>query len=727
MHKKQRIIRPARNEAGHRSATRGALLPALIATGAWGLAATPAAALQLGELEVNSNLGQPLRASIAFALSPNEQLQNYCIFLKPAAGGAAMPALTSARLTVANGRINIAGAAPLNEPIASLGIAIDCPYTANLTRDYTLMVDPAPVTAPAVRYAAAEPARPLPAARGGQPAVAQAATPASTATPPTSVTPRPSAPVAAASAPTAPIAAGTAYRVQAGDSLSGIASRVEDRNVGLWPAVEQIFAANPDAFVGGNIDRLKAGATLDIPAFGHSESAAGDRVALAEPTPARSGTAYAGFTAPAQNEPVVQADFAVAEAAEATPQATTLDVASADSPALAQAVVLPATPAPAEAVTEPPAERRITRVEPLPGARPDAANWSAASSSNSEIESPASATPWMWFAGGALFGGLLAFVGVRLRRTPPAPEPAPRYADDDPTQENEIIDLHNLDATATGRQPMLDADLDSGAGFDDVEVAEDFGFSTTRDLGAALDVDLSEVAAGGLADTGQRRRRDDASILLEEIPPQRDDVSETGQYDLSMVVDATRQRFQEEWDDTAKDLKAVAEDKAPAATEETAVLAADDIVADATAENPELTIEQERDFAVLEQDYEDELSATQILEKEVLKASAELQESIGRGTVDDEALTSEQTAILSESTATSLLDENALLASSEENEDEVAADDLTAVIPSAREESKDIDDTIAETEITETLSVAENDDTAALSESGLYRTGKFGG
>ncbi|MDH3812406.1 MAG: hypothetical protein OEU60_11930, partial [Gammaproteobacteria bacterium] len=48
-------------------ATTRALLP-LVAIGG-GLAVTPAMALELGELTVQSSLGQPLRASIAYALA----------------------------------------------------------------------------------------------------------------------------------------------------------------------------------------------------------------------------------------------------------------------------------------------------------------------------------------------------------------------------------------------------------------------------------------------------------------------------------------------------------------------------------------------------------------------------------------------------------------------------------------------------------------------------------
>lgn len=55
------------------------LLP-LFAVGS-SLVAGPAAAIELGEATVQSQLGQPLRASIAFALAPKEKLAEYCISL----------------------------------------------------------------------------------------------------------------------------------------------------------------------------------------------------------------------------------------------------------------------------------------------------------------------------------------------------------------------------------------------------------------------------------------------------------------------------------------------------------------------------------------------------------------------------------------------------------------------------------------------------------------------
>jgi hypothetical protein len=76
-HKNKRLSTAKRNRNKQ-------ILPALVAVGgACGLATTPASALELGEITVDSSLGQPLRASIAYALNPNEQMFDFCIFLKP--------------------------------------------------------------------------------------------------------------------------------------------------------------------------------------------------------------------------------------------------------------------------------------------------------------------------------------------------------------------------------------------------------------------------------------------------------------------------------------------------------------------------------------------------------------------------------------------------------------------------------------------------------------------
>ena len=91
-----------------RSGTRKAGLSALVAAGS-GLAVGSAAALELGELQVQSTLGQPLRASIAYALSPNEIIDARCIAIRPA--GSDLPGLHNATVRVSKGIISITGAA----------------------------------------------------------------------------------------------------------------------------------------------------------------------------------------------------------------------------------------------------------------------------------------------------------------------------------------------------------------------------------------------------------------------------------------------------------------------------------------------------------------------------------------------------------------------------------------------------------------------------------------
>ena len=69
-----------------------------------------------------------------------------------------------------------------------------------------------------------------------------------------------------AAAPAAPAAAGSnEYRVRAGDSLSRIAKSVQRPNVSLDQMLVALFRGNPDAFVGNNMNRLKAGEVLTVP------------------------------------------------------------------------------------------------------------------------------------------------------------------------------------------------------------------------------------------------------------------------------------------------------------------------------------------------------------------------------------------------------------------------------------------------------------------------------
>jgi pilus assembly protein FimV len=213
------------------------------------IAAAPAAALELGELKVHSALGQPLRASISYALGPNEAISETCVSLLPSAPGGGVPSVSRGSVAIRDGVIAITGSTIVREPMVTMRVSIRCQYTPRLIRDYLLLVNPSQPKGAAV-------VAPTPARVASQPQLAQ---------PPVI---RQSTPVRPQPAAQAPIEDASRYQVQAGDSLSQIAQRIENRPVELRTAVNAIFAANPDAFIDNNPDRLKAGSWLTIPNFG---------------------------------------------------------------------------------------------------------------------------------------------------------------------------------------------------------------------------------------------------------------------------------------------------------------------------------------------------------------------------------------------------------------------------------------------------------------------------
>jgi FimV-like protein len=55
------------------------------------------------------------------------------------------------------------------------------------------------------------------------------------------------------------------YEVRRGDSLFRIARQVLPPKVNIWQMVLALYRANPDAFVGGNINQLPVGRVLNLP------------------------------------------------------------------------------------------------------------------------------------------------------------------------------------------------------------------------------------------------------------------------------------------------------------------------------------------------------------------------------------------------------------------------------------------------------------------------------
>lgn len=600
-------------------------LPALIAVGSC-MAVLPANALELGELSVQSSLGQPLRASIAFALAPHEQLNRYCVSFRsgPTAGG--LPGIGRTTLSVANGVILLTGTTPVREPMLATQVVINCPYTAKFSREYMLFVDP-PSETTSASFAATTTAAPVPL----------------TVHAPTAVS-RPATVQRRASVNRDPIANSARHQVMRGETLSEIVARIENRTLTMWPAVDLIFAANPDAFMDNDPNKLKAGSWLTIPDLGGvdpivvADAPASADVYESAVSSAAAPAAVADTASTEIYEPSAF-DVNVADVVEALPvavDASVSDFSVGESVPAYEIVNLSASAPVTDSMTE------VTTNDLQPGdiildnsPLENSPAIETAGSTNSEIsvgiqpETSASSSglpAWfLWLAGGgvAFILALLMF-GRRLRglfgSTPVGPvlvRPERRSSDYDTSGTTEIEatiieqadddSFDQLDDMPTSENLILDADLIDGTGLEegtDMDVAQDFGFAASADLDielpfepvASADLEASVVAG----ETEILPLANEPTILENEVMPEEDD------YDMSVIMDATKMPQPE--DATEFDLKAVEVDSG----DETMV------------SNSGYTLSEEFDFKIVEQDYEDELTATQLLNKEIADAALKL-------------------------------------------------------------------------------------------------------
>ncbi len=233
-----------------------------------GLHAGEASALALGRITVKSALGEPLRAEIdvpqitpaeaetlrATAASPevfrsqgmefNPLMNALQIQLQRRADGSAVLRVTSDR--------------PVNDPF--LDLVLDTTWgTGKIVRSYTLLLDP-PALRSAAPTATAAPQITAPAvAQQRPPAPARVATPAAPARAAT-----PAAPAVRASAASRPAPA-DGVTVKPGDTAGRIANAHRPADVSLDQMLVALMRANPDAFIQGNVNRVRAGSVLQIP------------------------------------------------------------------------------------------------------------------------------------------------------------------------------------------------------------------------------------------------------------------------------------------------------------------------------------------------------------------------------------------------------------------------------------------------------------------------------
>jgi len=219
-----------------------------------------AEAASLGKITVLSGLGQPLRAEIEISASRAElagmtaRLAGSAAFKE--AGIDYASALLDLRFDIgkrSNGApvVKVSSTKPVNEPFMDMLVELSWP-SGPLLKEYTFLLDPPEVAArAAARQAAATDARVVETVRGA------GAAPSATGS------------AAATASRAAPEARKTqesgTHLVQQGETLRRIAGETKHDGVTLEQMLVGLYKKNPDAFIGNNVNRLKAGAILSIP------------------------------------------------------------------------------------------------------------------------------------------------------------------------------------------------------------------------------------------------------------------------------------------------------------------------------------------------------------------------------------------------------------------------------------------------------------------------------
>jgi pilus assembly protein FimV len=243
-----------------------------------------ASAAGLGRLALFSMVGEPLNAEIEIvSVLPNER-DSLAAKLAPAevyerAHVAPIPSPEAVRVAIerkSDGRevVKVSSTAPLDKPLVNL--LVELSWTGGgVIRQYSFLLDavdrkapplastPPPIEPWRAPSAAAERPAPLPepapAAAPARPAEPLAA--AKPAAPPRA----PEATREAARAPSPAAAAPGTYAVRSGDTLRKIAQELRPEGVSTEQMMAAIYRANEDAFIGGNMNRLRGGRTLKIP------------------------------------------------------------------------------------------------------------------------------------------------------------------------------------------------------------------------------------------------------------------------------------------------------------------------------------------------------------------------------------------------------------------------------------------------------------------------------
>ena len=253
----------------------GAVAAAIALSGS--LASLQVHALGLGRVSVQSALGEPLRAEIEIVEINADEAATLRTSVASsdafkAAGLEYSTAVANVQISLQrrpDGRayLRLSSDRPVNEPFVDLILEARW-ASGRIVRDYTMLFDP-----PNLRQAGNAPPMAAPTA----PTVSQPPRSAPTlpAPPPAAVAPSyPTSPPPSTPAPVAkvPSSGGQKITVKVGDTAGKIAAQHKSASVSLDQMLVALLLSNPDAFIGGNVNRLKTGAVLELPGSDQAEA-----------------------------------------------------------------------------------------------------------------------------------------------------------------------------------------------------------------------------------------------------------------------------------------------------------------------------------------------------------------------------------------------------------------------------------------------------------------------
>src|SRR6185503_12767885 len=232
----------------------------------------------LGKLTVNSALGQILNAEIDLvSLQPGELDSLSARVASPEAFRDARIEYSSSlrllRFSVekrSNGNpyLKITSIAPVNEPFVDALIEVTWP-AGRVQREYPILLDPPGYAQGKVAPPTVAAAPPAPAATQATtpPAAEPAATPSAPASAEATGQPSASTELPKTTATVETTAGSDTYGpVQKGETLRKIAEQVKPSTVSMEQMLVALYRENKSAFAGNNMNRLKTGQILKVPA-----------------------------------------------------------------------------------------------------------------------------------------------------------------------------------------------------------------------------------------------------------------------------------------------------------------------------------------------------------------------------------------------------------------------------------------------------------------------------